>query len=217
MKYIPYILLFINLTFSFGQNVERIAYHNNGECEFNLFPEIIKGKIEINQNSDTIKLEINDWIHEINKKYKVTTEELYSGLHKVYFKCVIPIGEQVVHIPYAAFSRCFSKVSFDCTIDIKSNSIIYYFENFYTNRRIVNGTGKSAGESNTLHWYRLNSIKKIKTEYINNHNTKRKKVKETIDIYDDIIQYEEDIYISEYNAVKNIEQSILDYFNSIQK
>ena len=211
-----FIILFLNITIVSGQNIERIAFNNNGESGLDLFPEKIEGSVKTYKNSDTIKLEINDWIHEINKKYKVVTEDFYSGLHKIDFKCIIPVGEQIISIPYAAFSRSFSKVSFICSIEIKNNSIIYTFENFYTNRRIVNGTGKSAGESNTLHWYRLNSITNIKNNYIKEHNPKRKKVKENIAVYDKIIKLEENIYIAEFESVKNIEKDFIEYFNKIQ-
>ena len=45
---------------------------------------------------------------------------------------------------------------------------------------------------------------------------KRKKVKENIAVYDKIIKLEENIYIAEFESVKNIEKDFIEYFNKIQ-
>ena len=178
-----------------GQRIEITALDTNGPMGETLFPQdslgniTITGTIQVPYSADTISSLVQDYLYMVGKLNESKVEDIYKGLSIVGCDITLEVGKRLISIPYAGtFIRPMSKISFSVLVEVRDGKMRYTLNNFYTKRWRISGEGKDQGPSNTIHWQRVNSIKK---------DAKGKE-------RENMIAAEEAIYKMEYQAVMAI-------------
>ena len=178
-----------------GQRIEITALDTNGPMVETLFPQdslgniTITGTIQVPYSADTISSLVQDYLYMVGKLNESKVEDIYKGLSIVGCDITLEVGKRLISIPYAGtFIRPMSKISFSVLVEVRDGKMRYTLNNFYTKRWRISGEGKDQGPSNTIHWQRVNSIKK---------DAKGKE-------RENMIAAEEAIYKMEYQAVMAI-------------
>lgn len=187
----------------FEINSNYNAYDTNGPVGECLFPCNEDGKIvfqeiiECETTKERIAEKFKDWANEINHsnsdRFKINnsyfSENVFSYDGQLY------IGNTTVEIPWVGkVNKHYSEVKFHCKVDIRDNKFRITMTDFFTERITIRGEAKSNGESNVIHWQRINSL-------IKERDDARKSKK---DEYNQRIEEEEKIYKLEYEAVCNV-------------
>ncbi len=200
---LPLLLCFFINTHA--QNVLWKAFDTNGPMGECLFPQNEEGDIvfteviKTNLSADTILGLAKEFIYDIKKKYKAECEIELEGVTKLACNVKLPVGKEYFVIsnvyagPVMAFERAQSEVIFDMVIVIREGKYRYTLNNFITKRRRIPGEGKNDGQSNVIHWQRVNSLTK--------ETPKKGKEREE---YLQMIEFEKASYQAEYNAVQNV-------------
>lgn len=185
-----------------SQNLYELAFEADYDAEKMLFPENPNGEIIFadtigcDVSKDEIVKNIDEWLYML-KNERCAVYNVFKGDGKLMVSIQIPVGLQLVTVPYASFTRSASKVEFNVTVVYRDNRIRYEYGGFYTQRRIIRGTN-SAGQPNVLHSQRIDSLKQKRQLYV---GSKKKKHIEQVSRYDEIIANEESLYQGEYDAV----------------
>jgi hypothetical protein len=194
-----------------SQVLNNIAFDTNGpmgECLFNQDKNgniVYQDIISCSYSADTIMGLAKEWLYDARKKYKLETKDLMEGITKVECKITMSVGVDTVALSkfnglvfgsLPDIARDASKVSFNCSIEVRDHKYKYTLSDFYTERRTIHGEGKSEGPSNMIHWQRVNSLTKEKA--------KSRKKKE----YDKQLALETTYYHDEYNAVMDFIKGI---------
>ena len=197
------ILLIALMCVSLGVNAQNInyrAFDTNGPLGECLFPQDENGNIAFSEiipctySADTIMGLAKEYMYDIGKRYNADCKIELNGLTKIACKVKLPIGKE--YFPLGSiytFERSHSEISFDMVIEVKEGKYRYTLDNFFTQRRRIPGEGKSDGQSNIIHWQRVNSLKKEMPK----KGSKR-------DEYLRMIEDEKATYQAEYNAIQNV-------------
>ena len=195
-----FVLIVANiLTFSLSaQNLLNTAFDTNGpvgELLFNQNDEgeiIYSGIVETPFPADTVLGLAREYLYTIEKKYKAKVSDRFEGITKVACDVELPVGTKFVSAPYAGtWAKAASTISFNLVIDIRPGKYRYTLSNFITDRWRIPGEGKDNGQSNLIHWQRVNSLNK-------DLNRARKKEAQELE---GMIEKEKASYQSEYDAV----------------
>lgn len=187
-----------------AQNLVWKAFDTNGPMGECLFPQNEEGDIvfteviKSNLSADTIFGLAKEFIYDIKKKYKAECKIELEGVTKLACNVKLPVGKQYLNFsfrdnPVMSFERAQSEVIFDMVIVIREGKYRYTLDNFITKRRRIPGEGKNDGQSNVIHWQRVNSLTK--------ETPKKGKEREE---YLQMIELEKASYQAEYNAVQNV-------------
>lgn len=210
------IMIFMPLL-ALSQNRLFKATNSNGEMGTCLFPEV-DGKIIMSDvvnlktsytiSEDLIAQTIDDYILglQINKDIEVSPIIKRSS-RRLAYKIEIGIGTQTWGLelwgtPLFSAEKNASTISFDCLIEVRDNKYRYTLDNFYTERNTLRGEARNDGESNVIHWQRVNSLNKEKENYLESHNRNKRETEETEFDYNSQIFYEEALYAKEYDVTQ---------------
>ena len=193
------------------RNINHTAFDTNGpvgECLFtqNENGEIVYSDIiQCNMSADSVRALLQEWVYDLENIHNCSINNTLFGLTKICFEIEIPVGSELFNIETfggtaASFIRHKSQITFRCTIDIREGRYRYTLNDFYTNRRSIRGDAKSEGPSNMIHWQRLNSLEKERTNLLNQSRVDKEEVAE----YDSLIESEKISYQAEYDAVMYI-------------
>ena len=183
---------------AFGQQISFTAFDTNGpmgECLFeqNENGEIIyTGIVETPFSADTVLGLAREYLYTIEKKYGVRISDRFEGVTKVACDVEFPVGTKYINASYAGIiAKAAATVNFNLVIDIRPGKYRYTLTNFTTDRWRIPGEGKDKGQSNMIHWQRVNSLQKELEKA-------RKKDKEE---FATMIEKEKASYEGEYKAV----------------
>ena len=205
MKRILVILICLFLpTFSFCQNTMNTAFDTNGPVGELLFDQnengeiIYTGIVETHFSADTILGLAREYLYTLEKRYNVSTSNLFEGVTKVACDVEIPVGKRTISVGVMGSNDNIGKwvkpastVSFNLVIDIRPGKYRYTLTNFVTDRWRIRGEGKDNGQSNMIHWQRYNSLIKLYGRSILKENSE----------YKYLIDAEENAYKDEHKAV----------------
>ena len=145
-------------------------------------------------SADTIMGLAKEFMYDIGKRYKADFKVELEGVTKLACKVKLPIGKEYISIgDIATWERCKSEIAFDMLIEIREGKYRYTLNNFFTQRRRLPGEAKSDGQSNMIHWQRVNSLLKETP-------SKGKKREEYLRMIED----EKIAYQAEYTAVQAV-------------
>lgn len=141
----------------------------------------------------------------MDQRIKVTTI-VQSEIRKSY-KVSIEIGDMLYGLDFMGAPiyyqrKNLSEISFDCSIDIADSTLRYTLNNFYTKRRMLKGEAKSEGQSNTIHWQRVNSLIKERDEFLKAQKKVDRKCNESVYDYNLQIANETLLYCREYDIIQ---------------
>ena len=204
MRYLRLLLFVIIANCAFAQNNISQQVLDKIDSPYNLFNEDENGNIEYkgemrhNISLDEIKNHITLWMYDEKTEKDISFDDLFDLNTILKCEVEIPVGKELFETPVGFFPRTKSNVT--CKLEIKYNDSImtYRLYNFYTNRRMIRGEAKSEGQSNAIHWQRINSLQKEKLEYEGKNGRRAK------ENYDEIVRLIEDEmkqYQDEYDTV----------------
>lgn len=182
-----------------AQNLLNTAFDTNGPVGSLLFNQndegeiVYSGVVQTEFSADTLFGLAREFFYRINKndeRIKVTSN--IDGITMIACDVELNVGSRLVTAPFAgAWVKAASTVSFNLVIDIRPGKYRYTLSNFRTDRWRIPGEGKDKGQSNLLHWQRVNSLNKEKAKV---------KEKEKAEI-EAMIDKESESYQMEYDAV----------------
>lgn len=197
------IIIFLSVIFpmiSSAQDFSNTAWNTNGPVGENLFNEnengeiIYTGIVDTPYPADTVLGLAREYLYLIEKKYNVKVSDRFEGVTKVACDVELPVGTRVVSAGFVgAWTKAAATVHFNVVIDIRPGKYRYTLSNFVTDRWRIPGEGKDKGQSNTIHWQRINSLQK-------ELDNARKKDK---DEFVRMIEKEKASYEAEYKSVMN--------------
>lgn len=167
-----------------------------GEC---LFPEEYKVVVNTNVSADTIMGLAKEFLYSISKKYNARTSNEMEGITKLACDLELKVGKKHFTLddyPIVGkyeWGKAPSTISFSLLIEIKDKKYRYTISNFFTDRYRIPGDGEDKGPSNLIHWQRVNSL----TKEMPKRGSKRIE-------YENMINFEKEMYQAEYNAVQDV-------------
>lgn len=199
MKRILVTLLLTTISFALlGQQISFTAFDTNGPMGEILFEQnengeiIYKGLVETPFSADTIMGLAREYLYTLEKKYNARISDRFEGVTKVACDVELPVGTKYIDASWAGIiAKAASTVNFNLVIDIRPGKYRYTLTNFVTDRWRIPGEGKDKGQSNMIHWQRVNSLQKELEKA-------RKKDKEELVT---MIEKEKASYEGEYKAV----------------
>ena len=133
-----------------------------------------------------------EYLYTLEKKYNARISDRFEGVTKVACDVELPVGTKYIDASWAGIiAKAASTVNFNLVIDIRPGKYRYTLTNFVTDRWRIPGEGKDKGQSNMIHWQRVNSLQKELEKA-------RKKDKEELVT---MIEKEKASYEGEYKAV----------------
>lgn len=184
-----------------AQNLLNTAFDTNGPVGELLFNQndsgdiVYSGVVEAPFSADTLLGLAREFFYRMaNDGSGIKISERFDGITMVGSQVEIPVGVKLVAAPFAgAWVKAASTVKFNLIIDLRPGKFRYTLSGFQTDRWRIPGEGKDKGQSNLLHWQRINSLNKEMAK------TKGKE-KEEIEA---MIEKERESYKMEYAAVMN--------------
>lgn len=181
-----------------GQQISFTAFDTNGPMGDILFEQnengeiIYTGIVETPFSADTILGLAREYLYTLEKKYNARISDRFEGVTKVACDVELPVGTKYIDASWAGIiAKAAATVNFNLVIDIRPGKYRYTLTNFVTDRWRIPGEGKDKGQSNMIHWQRVNSLQKELEKA-------RKKDKEEIAR---MIEQENVSYQGEYRAV----------------
>jgi len=188
--------------FTLAQEIDNgfQAFDTNGPMGECLFPtnnqyqetfECDKTKSEIIEGVENC---FTNLITSANFKCKINnvnnTGSIYTCNIQIY------LGDVCVEVPFVGYiNKQFSELEYDIKVEAKDNKYRVSFYNFHTDRMTLRGDAKSNGQSNLIHWQRINSLSKERAK-----TSRKKKIAE----YDEMIAREEEYYKLEWQSVLKV-------------
>lgn len=199
MKRILITLLLAAIPFTLlGQQVAFTAFDTNGPMGEILFDQnengeiVYSGVVQTTYSADTVLGLAREYLYTIEKKYNARISDRLEGVTKVACDVELPVGVRYINASWAGvFAKAAATVQFNLVIDIRPGKYRYTLSDFVTDRWRIPGEGKDKGQSNIIHWQRVNSLQKELEKA-------RKKDKEELVI---MIEKEKASYEGEYKAV----------------
>lgn len=199
MKRILVTLLLTTISFALlGQQISFTAFDTNGPMGEILFEQnengeiIYTGLVETPFSADTVMGLAREYLYTLEKKYNARISDRFEGVTKVACDVELPVGTKYIDASWAGIiAKAASTVNFNLVIDIRPGKYRYTLTNFVTDRWRIQGEGKDKGQSNMIHWQRVNSLQKELEKA-------RKKDKEELVT---MIEKEKASYEGEYKAV----------------
>lgn len=199
MKRILITLLLAAIPFTLlGQQVAFTAFDTNGPMGEILFDQnengeiVYSGVVQTTYSADTVLGLAREYLYTIEKKYNARISDRFEGVTKVACDVELPVGVRYINASWAGvFAKAAATVQFNLVIDIRPGKYRYTLSDFVTDRWRIPGEGKDKGQSNIIHWQRVNSLQKELEKA-------RKKDKEELVI---MIEKEKASYEGEYKAV----------------
>lgn len=184
-----------------AQNLLNTAFDTNGPVGELLFDQndsgdiIYSGVVEVPFSADTLLGLAREFFYRTaNDGSGIKISDRFDGITMVGSRVEIPVGVKLVAAPFAgAWVKAASTVKFNLIIDLRPGKFRYTLSGFQTDRWRIPGEGKDKGQSNLLHWQRINSLNKEMT---------KTKEKEKAEI-EAMIEKEKESYKMEYAAVMN--------------
>ena len=150
-----------------GQQISFTAFDTNGPMGDILFEQnengeiIYTGIIETPFSADTVMGLAREYLYTIEKKYNARISDRFEGVTKVACDVELPVGIKYINASFAGIiAKAASTVNFNLVIDIRPGKYRYTLSNFITDRWRIPGEGKDKGQSNIIHWQRVNSLQK---------------------------------------------------------
>ena len=215
--FLAFILMFCNAGVS--QNLLHYARTTNGEKGECLFPEDDNGNVYFSDviilpcSADSIILAAKNFISSQNVTGYCRAKELSESPTMLAYDIEMGIGEQHWGIEYwgsplFVLIRDASRVKFKCVIEARQGKFKYSLINFETNRNTISGEAKNDGQTNIIHWQRVNSLTKERDFYSFNHDASKRETKEKLFDYNAQIAYEAYLYQLEFDAVNQFAQGL---------
>lgn len=199
MKRILITLLLTAIPFTLlGQQVAFTAFDTNGPMGEILFDQnengeiVYSGVVQTTYSADTVLGLAREYLYTIEKKYNARISDRLEGVTKVACDVEFPVGVRYIDASWVGvFAKAAATVQFNLVIDIRPGKYRYTLSDFVTDRWRIPGEGKDKGQSNIIHWQRVNSLQKELEKA-------KKKNKEELVI---MIEKEKASYEGEYKAV----------------
>lgn len=202
-----------------AQNLLHYAISTNGEKGECLFPEDESGNvvfssiIDVPCSADSIMLFVDDYISAQNISDKCVIKNLSKSSRTSTYSIQLNIGKQMWGVEYwgsplFVFTRDASHVKFKCIIEVRNGKFKYSLVDFETNRNTIRGEAKNDGQPNIIHWQRVNSLTKEKSNYLSKNDPNKRKVKEVLFDFNSQIAYEACLYQAEFDATKKFEDGL---------
>ena len=150
-----------------GQNLMNTAMGTNGPVGELLFDQDSNGVIEYcgivepDLSADVIFGLAKEFLHFAQKKYNAEVSDLFEGITKIACNVELSVGKKYIDVPLVGtWQKAASTVSFSVLIEVRNGRYRYTLSDFITDRWRIPGDGKDNGQSNVIHWQRVNSLKK---------------------------------------------------------
>ena len=102
-----------------------------------------------------------------------------------------------------------SEVDFICKLEFRNGRFRYTLNDFKTSRRTISGEAKNNGQSNEIHWQRVNSLKREYPDLPADTGNLSRRQRSKIYDYNEQLEFETALYHLEYGAV-------LDFINVLK-
>lgn len=221
MKKVILLLLTFTITFQLtcAQNMLHYALSSNGEKEWTLFPENANGDVvfssvvEVPFSADTILMAADSYLTSLNAPENCEVKTVSKSNIKNVYSIQLNVGKQLWAVelfgsPLFVVNRDASHVKFTCVVEARKGKYKYSLIDFETNRRTLPGDAKNDGQPNVIHWQRINSILKVRSNYCSSHNASKRQAQEDIYSYNEAIAEETYLYFDEYNEVLRFEDGL---------
>lgn len=186
-------------------NLNHVSFDTNGPMGICLFPQndfgdiVYRDVIQSDLSADRISDLAIEFVNSIPKLYRAEISDKLEGKTKVGCEVEMKVGKRYVSVGIfgndniGTWEKAASTVKFNLMIEIRNNKYRYTLHSFTTDRYRIPGEGKDKGPSNMIHWQRVNSLQ------MEMNDARRSKKSE----FQAMIDYENELYQEEYNAVKN--------------
>lgn len=200
-----------------AQSTLNYAWSTNGETGTKLFPEvgnnvIISNTIDTDCSPEDIIAAAETLIVGVGIEEGKKIAKIAHTSRRIVYECEFSFGHQNWGMEFWGSSlfnvnKDATKVKFKLDVEAINGKYKYSFTNFETNRNTLKGEAKNDGQPNTIHWQRVNSLKKERDRYANSHSYNRK-TKEVLYDYDAQINYENYLYGNEYHMIDVLAKSL---------
>ena len=165
---------------------------------------VYTGIVETPFSADSVLGLAREYLYTIEKKYNAGISDRFEGVTKVACDVELPVGTRLVNAGFAGtWAKAAATVHFNLVIDIRPGKYRYTLTHFVTDRWRIPGEGKDKGQSNMIHWQRVNSLQKELEKA-------KKKDKEEIA---GMIEKEKISYEGEYKAVMDFIDGLKTFAN----
>ena len=164
-RFIVAVVILLSFVAVSAQNIAHTAFETNGPMGECLFKENSKGEIiyqgivEVPFSSDTILGLAREYLYTIEKQFNASISNRFEGITKVACDVELPVGVKYIDAGFAGtWAKAAATVNFNLVIDIRPGKYRYTLSHFETDRWRIPGDGKDKGQSNVIHWQRVNSL-----------------------------------------------------------
>lgn len=175
----------------------------HGEIMFQNVVIIDKTKSELREKAIRFFEEIDN-----SDVYDVSAREKNMESY-VKYDVNISSGRMRDNAGFVSWERDVSTVRCHVTVEFKDGRYRYIVNPYETNRMTIRGEAKSDGRPNEIHWQRVNSLTKERAKY----KVGKKKYEE----YTAQINFENECYRAEYNAVQEFVRRLSSYYETTDK
>lgn len=206
-----FILCFVALFPLNAQNLLHTAFDTNGPVGDILFNQneegdiVYTGVVQSAFSADTLFGLAREFFYKIEKNSRTEISNRFEGTTMLACDVELPVGLAVIAVgswfagDIGVWLKATGSVNFNLIIDIRNGKYRYTLSNFITDRWRIPGEGKDKGQSNLIHWQRVNSLNKELAK------TKDKNKKAEIEA---MIEKEKVSYQMEYDAVMEFIEQI---------
>ena len=172
-----------------------------GECLFPTNDEgkiIYQGVIVAPCSKAALKECAIRFFRELDKNPMINVKTIQTEYESRYdFDVILSSGKVRQEIHYAKYYRDRSRIRCHVAIEFKEGRYRYTVNPYETNRLNLRGKAKCDGTPNEIHWQRVNSLNKRWDSHI--------------------IDYENETYKAEYEAVINLVKLLANYYNEMNQ
>lgn len=172
-----------------------------GECLFPTNDEgkiIYQGVIEAPCSKTELKEYAIRFFRELDKNPNINVKTIQTEYESRYdFDVILSSGKVRQEIHYAKYYRDRSRIRCHVALEFKEGRYRYTVNPYETNRLNLRGKAKCDGTPNEIHWQRVNSLNKRWDSHI--------------------IDYENETYKAEYEAVINLVKLLSNYYNEMNQ
>lgn len=193
-----------------AQNTLHYAWSTNGDAKDKLFPEtdgkiIITNTINTDCTPEEIISQTENYILGVQRKGHKTFENTGKTTSRLVSDVEFSFGKQAWGMefwgsPLFSLLKDATKVKFKLAIEAIPGKYRYILSDFETNRNTISGEAKNDGQSNTIHFQRVNSLLKERDAYAATHKNDRETQEKLYD-YNAQIDYENYLYANEFYMV----------------
>ena len=179
----------------------RLLFQENSDGEI-IYTDIVDIKAEAEKIRQTVK----DYIMDQKAAHNINVNIEVDNSKKIVAKIIYPVNKsywavELFGSPVVSGIRDASRVTFKCMVEFLNNKYRYTLNDFWTDNMRISGEAKDNGPTNIIYQQRLNSLQKEYRNFADNHDIRKRSVKEKLYDYKEAIEFEENQYVCAYASV----------------